>query len=171
MNRYSHVIWDWNGTLLNDIEWCLSIVNRMLANRDLKPLGSVSEYRNVFCFPIIEYYKNVGFDFEKEPFETLAEEYAEKLLNIFLRKTHVHTFCDGISGIFYLFNFLREHDFIDMDVSESESMVDNYLITQMRKDMQQRYYDFMHGALGVGLYFLKKRSNPECIQELMRIKC
>jgi|GEM_PF-4247298 len=36
----------------------------------------------------------------------------------------------------------------------------------MRQDMQYQYYDFMHGALGVGLYFLKKSAHPEYIQEL-----
>ena len=73
--KYSHIIWDWNGTLFNDVKWCIKIINEMLAKRNIKVLSGVSEYHNVFCFPIKNYYKNIGFDFEKEPFENLAKEY------------------------------------------------------------------------------------------------
>lgn len=48
----------------------------MLSKRSLETL-SVSEYRNVFRFPVIEYYKDVGFDFDVEPFDVLAEEFIE----------------------------------------------------------------------------------------------
>ena len=74
-NRYSHVIWDWNGTLLNDVDWCITRINRMLAKRNKRILANVSEYHNAFCFPVIDYYRNVGFDFKEESFEVLAQEY------------------------------------------------------------------------------------------------
>jgi len=73
--NYSHVIWDWNGTLFDDVGWCITVMNRLLASRNLKPLGGIAEYHRVFCFPVINYYRNVGFDLEKESFEDLAEEY------------------------------------------------------------------------------------------------
>ena len=73
--KYSHVIWDWNGTLFNDVSWCMKTINTMLGKRDLTLLNTISDYHKVFCFPIIEYYKNVGFDFDKEPFEQLAKEF------------------------------------------------------------------------------------------------
>jgi len=75
--RYSHVIWDWNGTLLNDVDWCITQINKMLEKRGKSTLADVSEYHAAFCFPIIDYYKNVGFDFNEEPFEVLAHEYIE----------------------------------------------------------------------------------------------
>ena len=99
--------------------------------------------------------------------KSLTYEYAEKLLNVFFKEINLHTFCGGLSGILYLFEWFRENDFIDMDISDARSLLDNYLITRMKQDIQQEYYDFMHGALGVGLYFLKKGTNPQCIQELL----
>jgi len=75
--KYTHIIWDWNGTLFDDVEWCVKTINTMLARRGLPPLGSVEEYREIFCFPVAEYYKKLGFDFEKEPFEKLAVEYMD----------------------------------------------------------------------------------------------
>ena len=76
-HRYSHIIWDWNGTLLDDVNWCITLMNRMLAKRDKRVLTDVAQYHDAFCFPIFDYYKNVGFDFNEETFETLAEEYME----------------------------------------------------------------------------------------------
>ena len=98
---------------------------------------------------------------------SITEKYAEKLLNRFIEKEKLHTFCSGHSGILYLFEFLRENDFIDMDASNAQPALDNYLIFRMRQDIQQQYYDFMHGALGVGLYFLKKGTGLEYIHELI----
>ncbi|MDH5646585.1 MAG: hypothetical protein OEZ01_11285, partial [Candidatus Heimdallarchaeota archaeon] len=31
--RYEHIIWDWNGTLLDDAWLCVEIMNSMLAKR------------------------------------------------------------------------------------------------------------------------------------------
>ncbi|MDR2502282.1 MAG: HAD hydrolase-like protein, partial [Oscillospiraceae bacterium] len=73
--KYSHVLWDWNGTLLDDAAWCMECVNDMLARRGLRPLANLSEYRSVFTFPVEDYYRRVGFDFDAEPFAVLAEEY------------------------------------------------------------------------------------------------
>ena len=75
--NYTHIIWDWNGTLLNDVEWCREIINIMLKKRKLETLNTIESYYKVFGFPVKEYYKRVGFDFDKEPFEVLAVEYIE----------------------------------------------------------------------------------------------
>ena len=114
----------------------------------------------LFLFYYSRYFKN-------KKHTLLTEKYAERLLNQFIEKEKLHTFCSGLSGILYLFEFLRENDYIDMDVSNAQPVLDNYLVSRMKQDIQQRYYDFMHGALGVGLYFLKKGTHPEYIQELI----
>ena len=75
--KYTLIIWDWNGTLLNDVEWNISVINKMLVKRNIKTLDNKEDYHNVFCFPIIDYYKKLGFDFTKEPFEDLAVEFIE----------------------------------------------------------------------------------------------
>jgi phosphoglycolate phosphatase len=74
-NNYSHIIWDWNGTLLDDVELCFSCINTLLINRGLPPIKDIYSYRDVFCFPVIDYYRRVGFDFDKEPFEINAAEF------------------------------------------------------------------------------------------------
>lgn len=66
--KYTHIVWDFNGTLLDDIKAGIDAVNVMLAERGLATIDSVDAYRELFCFPIIEYYEKLGFDFEKEDY-------------------------------------------------------------------------------------------------------
>ena len=71
------IVWDWNGTLFNDLHLCFSCINRLLENHSLQPLPDIDAYRNVFGFPIVDYYQRIGFDFNQTPFSVLAKEYME----------------------------------------------------------------------------------------------
>ncbi|MDR1091722.1 MAG: lanthionine synthetase C family protein [Prevotella sp.] len=104
---------------------------------------------------------------QSEKHALLTEQYAVKLMEQFAEKENQHTFCSGLSGILYLFDFLREQSIIDLDISDVQPLLENYIVSKMRWDIRQMNYDFMHGALGVGLYFLKRRTNPEYIRELI----
>lgn len=77
VNCLKKIVWDWNGTLLDDVDLCFSCINRLLVNHDLKPLDTLDQYREVFTFPIEDYYRTVGFDFDQIPFSILAHEYME----------------------------------------------------------------------------------------------
>lgn len=70
------ILWDWNGTMLNDVSICIEAMNLMLRERELKQLDE-DVYRDVFTFPVREYYSKIGFDFSKEPFEKPALEFIE----------------------------------------------------------------------------------------------
>ena len=69
--RYTHVIWDFNGTILNDVRLGISCTNRMLSERGLPVIPSEDAYREIFGFPIDDYYARLGFDFEKEDYDTV----------------------------------------------------------------------------------------------------
>jgi len=75
MTPYSHIIWDWNGTLFDDVACCIAAINVMLRRRGMQTIQSVAAYRSVFGFPVQEYYRQLGFDFSKEPFTDLSAEY------------------------------------------------------------------------------------------------
>jgi len=70
------VIWDWNGTLLNDLDFCISTINQLLEKRDLPPLDHI-QYKEVFSFPVKDYYAAIGFDFSKEDFSIPAREFID----------------------------------------------------------------------------------------------
>lgn len=69
------VIWDWNGTLLDDVNICASILNILLTRHNYAPVEGIEKYKEIFGFPIEEYYKRAGFDFAKHPYNELAKEY------------------------------------------------------------------------------------------------
>lgn len=71
-----HIIWDWNGTLLDDLELCLEVINKMLIARSLNPVSS-NTYLDVFGFPVRDYYLKLGFDFSEQPFEVISTEFIE----------------------------------------------------------------------------------------------
>ena len=67
--RYERVFWDWNGTLLDDVEVCIESMNELLDEYGLPRLQGREQYHGVFGFPVSEYYRRLGFDFDKVPFE------------------------------------------------------------------------------------------------------
>ena len=83
MNNYKHIIWDWNGTLLNDVGLCVDIINGVLSKRNLNSL-SLDMYREFFTFPIKNYYIKAGFDFTQYTFEEVGLEWMSEYEN---RKT------------------------------------------------------------------------------------
>lgn len=72
MKNIRAIIWDWNGTLLNDVEFCLKILNKLLIENQLKPLD-IKEYKEIFTFPVKDYYQKAGFNFNKKSFEELGK--------------------------------------------------------------------------------------------------
>jgi len=77
MKFYDYCIWDFNGTILDDVELGMNAVNTLLAQRGLPVIPCREEYAKKFDFPIIDYYRNLGFDFETESYERLAELWIE----------------------------------------------------------------------------------------------
>ena len=51
----SLVLWDWNGTLLNDVALGLASLNRNLARFGYPQQYTLAEYREIFTFPIQDY--------------------------------------------------------------------------------------------------------------------
>jgi phosphoglycolate phosphatase len=54
------VCWDWNGTLLDDVDRCVRAMNRVLATRGLEGIRDVAGYRATFRFPLSDFYAGVG---------------------------------------------------------------------------------------------------------------
>ena len=71
--RYDCVIWDWNGTLIDDMPVALASVNRILADRGMPPIGE-KEYYEYIDTPITRFYEHL-FDPEKTDFNRLLYEF------------------------------------------------------------------------------------------------
>jgi phosphoglycolate phosphatase len=73
-SRYRHLIWDWNGTLLDDLDLSIAVMNTLLTRRDLPRLDR-ARYHALFDFPVRRYYERLGFDPARDSFEQLSVEF------------------------------------------------------------------------------------------------
>lgn len=72
MHRY--LIWDWNGTLLDDVSAAVGALNRMLERRGAKPI-TVEHYRRRFGFPVRPFYAELGVDLDKWDWNEICEDF------------------------------------------------------------------------------------------------
>ncbi len=77
VESFDHIIWDWNGTLMNDLQIAVDSLNVMLTENLLSSVD-VKTYKKVFGFPIRDYYEKVGFDLQKLSFEKLCDRFVEE---------------------------------------------------------------------------------------------
>jgi phosphoglycolate phosphatase len=69
-----HLIFDWNGTLIDDVAAAVAGVNRVRAHQAL-PAIDIATYRDLFTFPIARFYERLGIDFTQLSFGRLSEIY------------------------------------------------------------------------------------------------
>jgi phosphoglycolate phosphatase len=74
MRPLTHLVWDWNGTLLDDIDACVRTLNDLLAARRM-PATTLEQYRDVFGFPVHDAYLALGFDLEHENWDDICREF------------------------------------------------------------------------------------------------
>lgn len=68
------IFWDWNGTIVADVELVVKVNNMVFAARGYRDT-SAEEYRRLFRFPVREYYYDLGVT--EEDFPVIAEEWNE----------------------------------------------------------------------------------------------
>jgi len=68
------LVWDWNGTLLDDTQACVNTLNQLLEARGIATLD-VSRYRELFGFPVSDFYRRLGVRLELENWDELAETF------------------------------------------------------------------------------------------------
>lgn len=103
--KYKLIIWDWNGTIVNDVLVALGAVNKILEKRQMKPI-TLEQYYSYLETPIIKFYEHL-FDFSKVDFNEIAEEFSEyydELLPefpLFMNSYYVlhHLYKDGVKQI------------------------------------------------------------------------
>lgn len=101
IERYKHIIWDWNGTILNDVGLCVELINWLLTSRSL-PKVDINTYREVFTIPVKIYYEKLEFDFEKESFEKLGRIWMDE----YERRKFECSLFDGVTELLIKINNL-----------------------------------------------------------------
>lgn len=132
--KYKYVIFDFNGTILNDVDLCLNLLNEMLILKNEKPV-SKETYKNIFTFPIIEYYKKAGFKFDKYSFDELAKYFIVRYQPASLK-------CELYEGLIELFDFLISKNVKLILLSASKK---TNLLEQVRHFGIEKYFDDILG--------------------------
>lgn len=71
-----HLVFDWNGTLIDDLDLAVTAVNRCGERFGVAPVTRAG-YRARFDFPIAGFYAALGFDFGSTPFATIVQHYLD----------------------------------------------------------------------------------------------
>ena len=74
LKNIEYIIWDFNGTLLDDVNQTIKTVNIMLEKRGLLKTN-LEKYKKDMAIPLIKYYQNAGFDIENENYEEISKEF------------------------------------------------------------------------------------------------
>ena len=88
--KYTQIVWDFNGTILNDVQTGIDAVNVLLDRYGKKRIEDLDLYRRTFGFPVIDYYNAIGL--ERENFDRYAPEWVHEYA---LREPNAPLF-DGI---------------------------------------------------------------------------
>ena len=91
--KYTHLLWDFNGTIYADMNVSRMATNCLLKSRGLKEISTLEEMRQKFGFPVKDYYEYLGFDYNAEKYEDIAAEWI-KLYSVMSESV---TLCEGVA--------------------------------------------------------------------------
>lgn len=74
LEKYDHVIWDWNGTLVDDVDHAIAAIGEVL-KKNGKTAIDKAHYRQIFKFPIRQYYQDLGFELSQVSFDSLCDDF------------------------------------------------------------------------------------------------
>ena len=60
LHPIQQILWDWNGTLLDDLQYAIGVRNRTFPAFGLPTIDSLEEYYRQFTFPVRLYYERAG---------------------------------------------------------------------------------------------------------------
>ena len=127
------IIWDWNGTLLDDNHASLSALNAILSRRGLKTID-LDYYRKNFAFPVRYFYESLGVKIECEDWDKLAQEYHDAYHEAQLRLTS-----DALEAL----SLVKKNDVPQAVVS---AMREDYLKSDMDKFGIRTYFEAVLGT-------------------------
>lgn len=156
IEKYKHIIWDWNGTIINDVDLCVELINWLLKEKNLKTITK-EEYKNVFTIPVKNYYAALGFDFEDEPFEIIGKRWMDE----YERRKFECKVYDGVIDVMEKINKLGIGQSILSAYSQHtlEEMVEHFGLTKYFSHIIGLDNIYAAGKLHLGKDLMKRLGN------------
>ncbi|NMC99594.1 MAG: lanthionine synthetase C family protein [Bacteroidales bacterium] len=90
----------------------------------------------------------------------LALKIIQKNMRIINNGKINYSYCNGISGYLYSLLFLSKNNYINKNVFvDILDYFDNYIYNCMISDIKLNKFDFLHGAIGNGMYLINRIDN------------
>jgi len=157
IQNFEHIIWDWNGTLLNDTSLSLNIINIVLKSKNIKTL-SLEDYRHIFDFPVKNYYAKAGFNFDEYSFEEVGKQWMDEYET---RKGETFLF-EGTKDVLDYISSLGSGQSVLSAYSLHTliEMINNYGLTKYFKNVTGLDHIYATGKLDIGRELIKKINAP-----------
>ena len=111
-----------------------------------------------------EYANYKNSDYEAELGSSIISKCVDMLNNNYIYPTY----CNGIAGFGWALEYLSKKNYMEVNNDEFLQELDEFLFSIMQQDFKKKNYDFLHGAIGYGIYFLKRYENTK--SQTLRIK-
>ena len=156
LNKNSAMIEAYKEQLINKLHEIADHITTSQGIKEMEIPGLLSGKTGIalFLFYYSKYtnqqkFYNIGYDFLNDVIEHLNKNLS------------LHTHCTGLAGIGWAFNHLASNNFIDADMNDILETIDDHLYRLMMIDLQNKNFDFLHGACGVALYFTIRLPNKK----------
>ncbi len=145
-------------TSIDRLEKQLKDISEILKNtyNDDSEIGVFSGISGISLFQFY-YSKYLGVDY----YSDCGVEMITESINRINKGYNYPTYCGGIAGAGWVVEHLSEEGFVEIDTDGLLSDLDAYLYDIMVIDITNNNYDFLHGAIGYGYYFLKRFQNTK----------
>jgi lantibiotic modifying enzyme len=91
-----------------------------------------------------------------------------KAIDIINKQDFTYTYCSGMSGLAWTCEHLAKYEFIDYNDIYFFKNIASYLLLKMQVDFNKGNYDFLHGGLGIGYYFINRKNSHTAITSLLK---
>lgn len=153
------LIWDWNGTLLDDVNANVEVINKMLLKRNL-PLLELNRYKDIFCFPVKQFHIRIGIDLDKESIEEVSAEYM-KLYKSYESSLELN------ADVLFILDWINSKNINQYILSAAGKedllrMLDRFHLTDKFKGIYGSENICATGKIGIGQKLIKDNSlNPD----------
>ena len=133
--KYSHVIWDWNGTIVNDAQFCVELVNELLLEFNQEQV-SLEFYLDNFQFPVSSYYSKIGLPTDSQSTNRISSQF----INNYRRRFQS---CPTQRGVRACISKLKEFN-VNQSVLSAGNQID--LNTFVSHYKLSPYFNFISGV-------------------------
>ncbi len=128
----THIVWDYNGTVLDDTYTSVLAVNEMLMSRGL-PKTNLEVYKKSLVMPLTEYYKTVGI--YTDDISVLSQEF-RKYCDIHKENSHI------FNGVYDVILFAKSLGIKNILLS---SLYHEHLLEETKKYNIDGWFDIISG--------------------------